>query len=144
MIREKGVVVGVKGGMATVRFERSINCGGCGLCGAPRDAGIVIEAKNEACACIGERVIVECGDVHPLLSAFLIFTLPVIGLCGGFVVGWRVGGSEKAGFAVGAAALLIIFMAVHLYDRSLRRRDRGWPRVISVGRDAPGDSGGGE
>lgn len=143
-VREEGVIVGVEGGRASVRIERSDACSRCRVCVPMGDGSMVIEAKNMRGAVIGERVSIEVDDSRHLRAAFMVYILPLMGLIAGYLTGTALGGSEAVGFLCGAGMLVLVFVVLHWYDKKIGRRDQSWPRIVGRRTDEAGLHCGGD
>lgn len=82
----EGFITEVNKDEATVRLSEHSECAQCGNCSG-QDAS-VITALNPIHAKPGQQVIVEVEDQNMIKSAFIIFVLPLLSLCGGAALGY--------------------------------------------------------
>lgn len=94
------------------------DCGSCGGCGAAKET-LLVRAKNDAGARPGDRVVVETETGSVLLSAALVYLVPLLlfflGWFGFASLSWAQGLGGGIGFLLGIVPVL-------LRNRSLRRR----------------------
>lgn len=132
---EEGVVVGVKGALASVRMEPRGGCGTCRVCATGPGGARIVDAENAACALQGDRVSVEIADARHLRAACMVYLLPVAALVGGYAAGALLWHAETAGFLGGIAGLGCVILFIRRYDRRLSRRGEVWHRIIGVIRE---------
>ncbi|MCX6356375.1 MAG: SoxR reducing system RseC family protein [Candidatus Aureabacteria bacterium] len=120
-MREEGVVVSTMGAAACVRMQPQGGCRSCRICVTGSAGERLIEANNEAGAKAGDRVIVEVREGVYLRAAFLVYVLPLIGMCAGYAAGTALWSSERAGFCGGGVGLLIVWAVVRRCDRKIAR-----------------------
>ena len=118
MIEETAVVVAVDGDAAEVETRRRDACGSCDAragCGSALLAGVFgnrpsrIRVLNRVHAQPGDRVIIGLREGPFLRAAFALYTLPLLTMIGGAVLGeWLArrsdAGSLEIGSLIGAAA----------------------------------------
>lgn len=76
MNKEEGVIIETDGKIAKVRVGRHENCTACGACASAKN--VVIEARNEVGAKIGERVKFIAPKENIILGAFMVFVFPLV------------------------------------------------------------------
>ena len=87
-MQQKAIVMSIKGNTAVVKAERASMCDGCHKKGCADgcsmysifggDKNFSAVADNSFGAEIGRAVVVETSDGNVLLSAFIVFLLPLI------------------------------------------------------------------
>jgi sigma-E factor negative regulatory protein RseC len=147
VIQEKGTVVGLRGGRAVVRLERSEACVGChgGCFVDPGSRSMVAQADNLPHARIGDRVEVDSTAPGTVKSGFILLILPLLALLTGLLAGNAVGSHlgitpEIVGLPGGIAAAALTYMLIHRWQK--RRLDSTSERLRVV-RILPQTVGGG-
>lgn len=116
-MREEGFVKSVRNGECEVIVKRKTacgeNCASCsGGCTAPET---VCRADNSLGACPGDFVVIEMDSKSVLKSAFLVYILPIIVFFAVFGVLSFL--PRFYAYAGGAAALIITFFILRIYDK---------------------------
>ena len=132
----QGIVTEIMGDKARVRVL-SHPAGGCAGCAArencspqgrkPREIIVV----NEYGASVSDIVAFETDAGKVILSAALIWLLPIAAMMAGYVAGRRFGG----GFTPIGVALLALagsFFVLRLIDRSVARGKAFYPRITAI------------
>jgi len=127
----KGVVVGLKGEIATVKLKRHLECAECGSCLG--DDAMVMEVLNPVGAAVGQTVVVEVEGDSLLLSAFVVYVLPLLAVVAGCAVGHYASRLMRLGEimpqALGGLLLFGLSLAyVRRFDNALRAR-QGMPVI---------------
>jgi sigma-E factor negative regulatory protein RseC len=133
--QQEGVVVSAAGEMARVRTSRHNDCANCGAC--PGNKAIVLDARNPLGAKPGQQVLIEVQEVGMLMSAFIVYMLPLIAMFAGAVAGGYA--AEQAGSAsywyqvTGALAVLVIaIMYIRHFDRRAGRSKNMQPVITRI------------
>ncbi|MCC7202226.1 MAG: SoxR reducing system RseC family protein [Nitrospirae bacterium] len=132
---EEGIVVSVSDGMAKVRAVRGSSCGGCAsrsMCHSSETTDVIIEAKNEAGAHVGERVEVAVGPKTFLKASFITYMLPLITFFIGAIAGKYIGGSDVWAALAGMFTMLLCFIGVWQYNKTLQRGSKYHPVIKTV------------
>jgi len=129
-----GVVVRLKDKYAVVEIEPRSFCSSCKhktVCSiSPEGEKRQVNALNFINAQPGDTVRIEMDPKNTILSAFLIFIFPVIGLFIGYFSGeWLGKGHGVWGAVVG---LICFFLLVRLFDYMLGRRAKFQPTITTV------------
>jgi sigma-E factor negative regulatory protein RseC len=110
--------------------------GGCCSCSALSGGGRELEVTATCRPEVGDRVVVEVTTGSAVLSAFLLFVLPLLGLVGGMLAGqaWQPFGLGKdaASLLFGFGALAIAFGFAAAVDRLVVRGRVPEPRIVEV------------
>jgi sigma-E factor negative regulatory protein RseC len=123
-----GEVVSVDGDAAKVRVRRQDVCSKCGGCGVavsgPGDN--FIDARNVVNAVVGQTVKVTSDTGQVLKASFVVYIVPIVALLIGILLGQQIGRvlglfarEELVGLFVGIIFLLLSYMVVRGYDRSM-------------------------
>ncbi|HID95284.1 MAG TPA: hypothetical protein EYP53_04405 [Candidatus Latescibacteria bacterium] len=129
---EEGFIVDVRGGKAVVSMRRNPACDHCNLCLFRPGGQMSLEAENPVGAKVGDRVKVRLTGVSPLRASFLVYMVPLVSFVLGFIVAAAISGSEVVGGLVGAGGLVLSFILLHRYDKSIGRRGDIRPRILQV------------
>ncbi len=127
---ERGVVVKVKGGRATVRFDRKSACDSCQMCAVTKD-GMKVEVmlENNLNASVGDTVCVQMGDKFVLTSAVIVYIIPLILVGAGIGIGTLISEIAQILFALGG--LVVGFVIAFLLDRFAIRKKKGFYPVMT-------------
>lgn len=131
----EGIVIEVRGNLALVRpISNEIICS-CG-CHDEDVKPVIIEAKNEINAAVGDQVILEAPEDGAVMAAFIVFILPFILIFLGIFAGNKM--SEWLGINTTAAAVSggILFLLgsviiIRKYDKSASKNDKLAPVIKS-------------
>ena len=145
MLEEEGIVVRVEEGYAFIHTQRGSSCDGCSAkssCHSMADAGSYImemRAINDMGATVGDRVKVAIDSIVFLKSSFLIYVLPLIVMITGGVIGDSYARSNMPGAdadlvagAVGITCLVISFLLIRLWSKSLEKKREYQPQIIRI------------
>jgi sigma-E factor negative regulatory protein RseC len=136
-MEEIGKVIAVERDMATVRLVRHDQCGKCGACGMGASPSIDFTVDNKIKAQPGQDVVVTLSDYSLFKAAFLVYTIPLIMLVLGYLLGEQVAKiyqyneTELFGVITGLILLALSFVGLHYF---VRRIDRTCylPRLTAV------------
>ncbi len=128
---QRGVIEGIDRDMAKVKITRSSACGeNCASCGLCPGRSAVVEAVNDACADIGDTVIISMSDKKVLTAAFLVYIVPLFALVAGYFAGEALFKNETAAASSGLLVMAVTFGAIIRFDKKLKRRYT--PRVVDI------------
>lgn len=109
-------------GTASVVRVRESACSGdchkCSGCGAARET-IVLRAKNDIGAQVGDVVRLESASSPVLKAAAVLYVLPLLAFFAGYIVGENLWGR---GILVSLLAFALGMLPVRLVDRSLAKK----------------------
>jgi len=108
-MKEIGKVISKTGNLAMVEIKESSACAKCGICAFGKSGTLTLEAVDNAGASVEDYVEVEITGKDMVMSAFLIFMLPLIIFFSGYML---------IGIMFGAVLLAIYLPLLYLYDRS--------------------------
>ena len=127
-----GEVVGVSGNQLQVVFCRPADCAKCGACHGGRAQ---MELKLTGKAQKGDQVVVEMPTGNVLKASVLAYTVPLIGLVGGMMLGNALkftADSNLNAIIGGAAGLLTAFLIIRLSDRFIKQNPKWQPQLVRV------------
>lgn len=140
LLREIGLVAEISGSMAKVIVKRSSACENCGACGMGAKPEMNFMLKNDIGAQVGDQVVIEMHSKALFKAAFLVYTIPLVALFIGFLLGESIGisrgmGSDQAeffGIGTGFLFLILTFFIIRWLDR-YRGLGSGWqPQLVAV------------
>lgn len=129
---ERGVVTKVKGGKATVQFDRKSACDSCHMCAVTKDGmKVQIVIENTLGALVGDFVSVRMGERFVLTAALIVYIIPLV------LVGIGVGAgsllSELAQALLAVGGLVAGFVIAFLLDRFVIRKRKGFaPQMVEI------------
>ena len=145
MLEEEGIVVKVEEGYAFIHTERGTSCDGCSAkssCHSMSDTeGSIMEMRaiNDMGAKVGDRVKVAIDSVIFLKSSFLIYVLPLIVMITGGIIGESYAKNNMPGTdadlvagSVGITCLVISFLLIRVWSKSLEKRREYQPQIIRI------------
>ncbi len=145
MLEEEGRVIGLEEGYAIVQTERGSSCDGChskSSCHSMGDTeGSIMEIRaiNDMGAKVGDRVKVAIDSIVFLKSSFLVYVLPLIVMITGGVIGETYAKNNMPGAdadlvagAVGITCLVISFLLIRLWSKSLEKKREYQPQIIRI------------
>ena len=139
---EEGMVTAIEGEYALVKIVRTSSCAHCpsaGSCHIESDRDLLVKAKNNAGAAIGQRVRLFVSPGSILAASFLLYVVPLFGLVLGSIAGkvllahvWPNLSSELLAAGTGLAAMAGTFAGIRFYDRHRRSKESFIPKIIQV------------
>jgi len=142
MAIEEGVVTGIEESFALVIVVRKAACAHCasaGACHIESDRDMLIRARNEAGARIGQRVKLFISPGSILAASFLLYLVPLFGLVVGAAIGKLVVApifanlsSELLAAGMGLITMAAIFLGIRVYDRHRKQKDKYIPKIIQI------------
>ena len=125
LAEEQGTVVKIEGGRASVQLDRKGSCGSCGMCAAMMPSSCTLEVDVVADLRQGSRVVVGFESGNTLISALLVFGLPLLALIAGLVIGQTL---PLAAFGKNLSSLVYVIILIALslmpavlYERRLKK-----------------------
>ncbi len=134
-MKEEGVVIEVFDGMARVRAMRGTSCDGCAsrpMCKPIEGPNVVIEARNDLGAHVGERVEVAMQPKTFLKASFIVYIIPLISFVIGGAVGKRIGGTDVWAALCGIASLLLCYRGLWTYNKRVQKEGKYQPEIVAV------------
>ena len=130
-MKEVGFVHKIKGGTATVRFERKTACENCNMCLKPREEMYVeLKLKNSLNAKVGDKVEVTMGQRAVLTASFIVYVVPLL------VMAIALGATFKLELWISLVAslgsLALSFIGVALVDKLIIKKKADYLPVMSA------------
>lgn len=131
-MREEGEVVGIEKETALVRFNRKEACGKCGMCMFKRDTMHVdMKVQNTLHAETGDRVEVTLADSVVIVSALIVYVLPLLFAAAGLAIG-LLAKNELLQLLLCLSFLVIGYIIVIICDRKLRLTRKVVPVMTKI------------
>jgi len=128
-MKEKGKVIKIENdGTALLEFAAGSACKKCGACMMTGEGKAVTRAKNGIGAKVGDIVEAEIRPSSVIWSSFLIFIVPVIAL----IAGYLIGDAQGLGIAGAIIGLILAFIGVGIYDRTLKKKDALACEIVNI------------
>jgi sigma-E factor negative regulatory protein RseC len=133
--QEFGVVIEVNGNVAKVKADRHCDCDNCGT--SPGDSVIFMDVRNEISAKPGQKVAFEMHNASMVISAFVVFIIPLFTATAGTVIGWLIAnrfGQPTEAFQVGGCIIgfSISLFIIKLYNRILKNNVKTLPVITKI------------
>ncbi|MCR4719932.1 MAG: SoxR reducing system RseC family protein [Firmicutes bacterium] len=131
-MREEGIVKRELGGLCEVVVRRKTACGdNCASCGgACRMNFQQVMTKNPIGAKAGDSVIIEMESKKVLLSAFLVYILPILVFFVSFFTVQKIYASNNLASGISAILTVAVFGITVLFDR--RHKEDFLPSIIKI------------
>ena len=131
-MREEGVVKKELGELCEVIVRRKTACGdNCASCGGSCKMNFQkVTAKNQVGAKAGDCVIIEMESKKVLLSAFLVYILPVLVFFISFFAVNKIYASNNLASCISAILTVAVFAITVLFDR--KHKPDFLPTVIKI------------
>lgn len=141
-MRQRAVVIDVKGDYAIVESSRRTMCdgcvknGGCGghceITGLVADKGVMrAEAENKLGAKIGDTVELESDSKTILFYAALVFVVPIAICMLFYLIAYRLSTNELTGVICAAVGFVLTFLGIMVFDRK-RKNKHGDIRIAEI------------
>jgi sigma-E factor negative regulatory protein RseC len=138
-LREKAVVVSNRGEKAKVSIMRTSACDHCRACSVSSGGRpIHVWAKNPLNAKSGEVVEIELENSAFLSATFIAYTVPLIALLLGILIGYKlaltlgIGLYEIFALAIGIITMGIGFVAVRIFNKRAETDERYTSNIVSI------------
>jgi sigma-E factor negative regulatory protein RseC len=133
--QQEGIVLEINNHMAKVKTSRHNDCENCGAC--PGNSALVLEARNDIEAKIGQRVAIEIREINMLKAAFIVYILPLITIFIGVIAGGLLAGSfgyQPLLFQVigGVVAFILSVLYIKYFDSAARSDVKMQPIIIRI------------
>ena len=135
---EKGTVVAITGGKATVRLAQSEDCKACGLCHFHNDdsstgnTSMLLEVDALPELDVGSTVLVSDATPSAWAGSLLLFLLPLLGLLAGVLAGMTWFGDELVAAGTGLLGLALALSGGFVAERLMFRRPQPRPRIVRM------------
>lgn len=110
-MNKQGVVEKIDGNKVTIRITRDSSCGeNCAMCNACPGKNMSVTLNTDIPLSINDKVTMETNSKYVLLSAFMVYILPIILLIAGY-----------AAFKlyIGLAMMVISFIILFFIDKKI-------------------------
>lgn len=136
-MKEKGLVVEIKGDRAVVEFMRSPACSGCKACSASVNGTMRTEAINKLGAEVGDRVALKVESKEMVTAYAIVFIIPFLFLMAGFYLGLYLSrfvglDGDTMGFILSIVFLGLSYVVIRKLDNRAAKADSFIPEVIRV------------
>ena len=125
-----GLVVGLSGESAQIRFLRGKQCANCGACLTAGENEMEITLENTLGAKVGDRVVVDLSPKRVVQASLLAYAVPLAFLIAGVFLGGLV--SDLFGLILGVAACALAYGVLRLVDRRNRKKHSFQPRMERI------------
>ena len=126
-MEEIGKVIGISGKLVEVEIESKGACSHCAsrmFCN-PSGNKMLVEAINEQKAEIGDMVKIETKPGITILTAFLIFILPIISFGIGFSIVGLLTKYQNLAILGGVGFMIVYFLFLKRFNNKLSKTRRG-------------------
>lgn len=120
-----GRVVRIDGEFAEVAIPRSERCKSCGICPFSGGDSVLLRIRMDVPVKVGDRVKIRTEDRYVILSAFILYIVPVIALLVGYLVGNLLFSSEIFKVILGFLFMGFSFLVNRIIDKKVK-----FPQII--------------
>lgn len=139
-MKQFGTVTDVHGKFAKIIMQKHSSCDKCSACKfGDKDTQLEIEAINEACAEVGQRVEVDMESQHVLTAAFIVYIIPLIALILGIYIGSTIlpalgviQRGDLAGAAIGFLFVVLAFIGIRSKDKFFKSSKKYMPIIKEI------------
>lgn len=138
-MKEIGLVVDIEDFNALVKIDRKTACENCKGCGLSSTDGksMIVHALNQANALKGDTVELDMETPNVLTAAFLIYTIPLIGLMFGILSSYGVMNlvgrqSEALSLLIGIIFMGLAFLMIKKNESKIKKSQKFNPVVVSI------------
>lgn len=122
-----GRVVRIEGDTAEIAIPRSERCKSCGICPLSSDDSVLLRVRVDKEVKVGDKVKIKTKDRYVILSAFIVYIIPVIALIIGYFLGDFLFSTETLKIGLGFLFMVISFLVNKIIDKRVR-----FPQEIEV------------
>ncbi len=115
-----GKVVKVEGDTVEIAVPRSERCKSCGICPLSADGSVLLKVNVDRDVKVGDEVKIRTKDKYVILSAFIIYIIPVIALITGYFLGGLLFSSELLKIVSGFLFMGTSFLIDRFLDKKVR------------------------
>ncbi len=132
-MRESGKVIKNDGAYAVVRIDKKEECSRCGMCLFSQNASFTdMRAENKLGASEGDIVLIEKGEGGKLLSAILVFLIPLMLIGVAAIIGTLVIKKEIWILFLSLIFILLWYAALAFIDKKLCKEDNFTIKIIEI------------
>lgn len=130
---EIGEVIKTEKGNATVSFERKTACDKCGMCAFNKDdMKVKLVLKNDVNAKVGDVVEVSMGDRFVLISAVIVYLIPLVLVGLGILVGTLCNLEDYIQIILAVVGLVLGFVISAFVDKKLKKKKKYSPTITNI------------
>lgn len=130
---EIGEVIKTEKGNATVSFERKTACDKCGMCAFNKDdMKVKLVLKNDVNAKVGDVVEVSMGDRFVLISAVIVYLIPLVLVGLGILVGTLCNLEDYIQIILAVVGLVLGFVISAFIDKKLKKKKKYSPTITNI------------
>ena len=135
---ETGKIIEEKGNRVKISLPLKGGCSACGKCTLGRGGKYMfLEAENSAGVRIGDEVLIEVPERDPLIAAFLLFGIPLLGLLigggSGYLLFLSCSADPNAGAGlIGLITMAGVFIMLRRRERRLMKKNGGGIRILKI------------
>jgi len=143
-LREIGKILEIRGDRVKISLPLKEGCGTCGKCTLGKGGKYMrLEIENIAGTRVGDEVLIEVPERDPLIAAFLLFGIPLLGLLigggSGYLLFLSCSADPNAGASLlGLMTMACVFIILRRRERRLMKKDGGGIRIVKIIK--PGDA----
>ncbi len=133
-MRGQGVVVSIGGNKASIQVSGAPECRGCpsqGHCHSGTTKPRTITVINDCGAKVHDCIVFDAEAHRVILSAFLLWIVPVLAMFVGYVVGQRFAGGLIP-IATAFAFLALAFGVLKIINQTLAGGTAFYPRITRI------------
>ena len=135
-----GVIVSVNKDYSQIKLLRHTACGNCGACQLGDDQkDVMLLAKNDVRAEVGDMVEVSMGTSGVLSAAFIMYMIPLMALFVGLTLGINLlgkmnyqGNIEMLSAGIGLALMALTFFIIKLNDQKFLKSDKYTAHIEAI------------
>ena len=122
-MKEVGIVSKIQKDIATVKVDKKDECSKCGMCLFPQGVNaITFNANNKVGAKIGDTVVIERYADGGLLSALLVFLVPLILICVSVFLGLCIIKWQLSVLILSLSLIILWYIILSKIDKILKRK----------------------
>ena len=133
---EKGKIVRIIDGKAIVQMETGSHCKTCAAKHActtlSGDTVRQIEIPVVDDIKVGDNIMLGYKPQNRILSAFLVFIIPILMLITGYFIGQHIFGTEGMAILTGFAGLIFAFILIWGLNKILLKENKFLPTILKV------------
>ena len=132
-MNEIGQITKTNGKTATVRIDKKDECSKCGMCLFPKNANhIDLEALNPIGAKEGDSVEVVRNEGGKLLSALLVFLIPLLLIIGSVIATYLTKKDEIWILILSAISVVAWFIILSFIDKKIKSKFVNKTEIIKI------------
>ena len=131
-MNEKGKVIDIQNGIATISLKRNSACKGCGLCLTDKDSQVMIlKALAQSNTQIGDEVFIEVDRKTKSAAIIWLLAVPIAAFVGTSLIAHLLFKlSDDFSFLLSIAGLVFAFVIAWIVDKKVGYSKRPAARII--------------